>query len=72
VWWLFPWHPYCLAGYLWSGHEDGTVRIWSLVDAAAAGSPVRVGDLAVSAIAVDRDTGYCWAGTTEGEVVVVR
>jgi hypothetical protein len=26
----------------------------------------------VTAVALDPDTGYCWAGTSAGEVVVVR
>eukprot|EP00882_Tetradesmus_deserticola_P034435 GHRQ01039495.1.p2 GENE.GHRQ01039495.1~~GHRQ01039495.1.p2 ORF type:complete len:107 (-),score=26.09 GHRQ01039495.1:21-341(-) len=60
------------AGYLWSGHEDGTVRIWSVELARAAGTPAHVADGSVTAVAVDPDTGYCWAGTAAGEVVVVR
>ncbi|KAF6263286.1 hypothetical protein COO60DRAFT_488362 [Scenedesmus sp. NREL 46B-D3] len=59
-------------GYLWSGHVDGTVRIWSLEQAKAAGTPARIADSIVTAVALDPDTGYCWAGTAAGQVVVVR
>jgi hypothetical protein len=59
-------------GYIWSGHVDGTVRIWSLDQAKAAGTPARIADSTVTALALDPDTGYCWAGTAAGEVVVVR
>lgn len=63
---------YDKAGYIWSGHADGSVRLWSVQAANAAGSPAMVADAMITAIAVDPDTGYCWAGTEEGEVFVVR
>ncbi len=60
------------SGFIWSGHEDGTVRVWSPESASAAGDPVKLYDCPVTAVAVDADTGYCWAGSAEGEVVIVR
>ncbi|KAI8472913.1 MAG: hypothetical protein J3K34DRAFT_502100 [Monoraphidium minutum] len=63
---------YSAAGFLWSGHDDGTLRAWSLDAADAAAPPLRAADRGVSALAVDEDSGYVWAGTTAGEVVIVR
>lgn len=60
------------AGLIWSGHIDGTLCVWGLASAAAAAAPLRLADVAVTAVAIDPDSGYCWAGTDDGEVVVVR
>jgi hypothetical protein len=61
-----------LTGLIWGGHEDGTVRAWCLDSADAAAPALRVADCGVSVIVVDEDTGYAWAGTQEGEIVIVR
>jgi ligand-binding sensor domain-containing protein len=69
-------HLLCMAhdraGYLWCGHADGTLRVWALEGGVLAAGPLRAAAAAVTALAVDPDTGYAWAGTAEGEVVVVR
>lgn len=63
---------YDRAGFIWSGHADGSVQLWSVQGANAAGSPARIADARITAIAVDSDTGFCWAGTEEGEVFILR
>jgi len=57
---------------IFSGHEDGTLRAWSLDTAEAAAPPLRVSDCPVTAVAVEEATGFVWAGCEEGGVVVVR
>jgi hypothetical protein len=61
-----------LAGLIWSGHEDGALRVWSLDAADAAAPPLRLGDAPVTAVAADPDTGFAWVGNAAGEVSVVR
>ena len=51
---------------------DGTLRTWSLERAEAAAPPLRVSDWPVSTVAVDPATGFAWAGSEDGGVVVIR
>ncbi|GBF95597.1 hypothetical protein Rsub_08578 [Raphidocelis subcapitata] len=59
-------------GLIWSGHDDGSLRAWSLSSADAAAPPLHVADGAITALATDPASGRAWAGTAEGELVVVR
>lgn len=59
-------------GQLWSGHADGSVRLWSVAAAVAAAVPMKVGNTPITALAWDPTTGHTWAGTAEGEISVIR
>jgi hypothetical protein len=64
--------PPLATGHLWSGHDSGCLRVWSLHSAKAAAPALRVGDAAVTALAFDAATGLAWAGTEDGGLAVAR
>lgn len=60
------------AGFLWAGYSSGFVALYHINKAAVAAEKLAVADATITALAVDPQTGLCWAGTEEGVVVIVR
>lgn len=59
-------------GFLWAGYVNGCVAMYHVHKAAVAAEKLAVADATITALAVDAQTGLCWAGTEEGVVVIVR
>lgn len=57
---------------LWAGYSNGSVAVFHIHKAAVAAEPMAVADATITALALDPQTGLCWAGTEEGVVVIVR
>jgi hypothetical protein len=57
---------------VWAGYRSGCVRVWSIGNAGPATDALHAADGAVTALALDPDTGRCWVGTSEGVVAVLR
>ncbi|PSC73896.1 Serine threonine-kinase CTR1 isoform A [Micractinium conductrix] len=56
-----------LTGTIWSGHRNGTVRVWSAAKQESLCEPFRAFRAQVNAITTD-ENGFCWAASDKDKV----